>query len=151
MLVYFQNVRSLVSKWDQVDYMAATCQPDIFIFNECALPTEIFPPNHELSQYTFLFNSLSRGVLLGIRQSITFNRLSSHESASAPLICIEIPPQPLCPNQLIIIGLYASPSAENRHFYNSILACLQSIFSAFPASPILIFGDFNPHHTHWGC
>lgn len=83
------------------------------------------------------------GVAILIRDSISYSRILTYSDNSLQNICVRI----VTGNKEISIVSFYSPT-------NSVPAFNKSKFDALIKSipePIIFAGDFNAHHTFWGC
>jgi len=86
----------------------------------------------------------SGGVLLAIKRSIPFTKLDSIFSLDGVLETIAVKITSSY-NDIFIISIYRHPS-------NSSPSIWEELFSSIPTfGQIIITGDYNAHHTSWGC
>jgi len=86
----------------------------------------------------------SGGVLLAIKRSVPFTKLDSIFSLDGVLETIAVKITSSY-NDIFIISIYRHPS-------NAPPSIWEELFNSVPTSgEIIITGDFNAHHTSWGC
>ncbi|GFY57198.1 RNA-directed DNA polymerase from mobile element jockey [Trichonephila inaurata madagascariensis] len=122
--------------------------PDIILIQESHLgPGDTFQiPNYTTyrSDRPHAPNQNPRGGTVILLKSF----LPHHHTLIPPMGTVEATSVTLPPprtNPLVVTSLYISPCVDHRH----IATDLEAIFSLGHAS--IICGDFNAHHTSWGC
>jgi len=143
-LTLFQwNCHGILNKKDSLALIGN--QFDILALSETWLsPDKIFL----LNNYHILRkdgpSNKSGGVLLAIKNSIPFTKLDSIFSSDGILEAVGVK-VPSSQYDIHIISIYRHPSS-------SLLPKWEDIFNSIPSSGhVIITGDFNAHHTFWGC
>jgi len=137
------NCHGILNKRDSLAQLGN--QFDILAISETWLSPD---KSFHLNNYNILRkdgpSSKSGGVLLAIRNSISFTKLDSIFSSDGVLEAVGAR---ISSSQydIHILSIY-------RHPCNSSLPIWEELFNSIPTSgQMIITGDFNAHHTSWGC
>ncbi|GFV09238.1 probable RNA-directed DNA polymerase from transposon BS [Trichonephila clavipes] len=143
------NANGIKSRIVEVRDFIDKHHPDVFLIQESHLgPGD----NIHIPNYTVYRNdrprttsNLSRGGTLILLKS----SLPHHHTPPPPMGTVEATSVTLTPPggdpPLVITSLYISPSVSYQHIHTDV----EALFSLGGAS--IICGDFNAHHTSWGC
>ncbi|GFV38080.1 RNA-directed DNA polymerase from mobile element jockey [Trichonephila clavipes] len=122
--------------------------PDVFLIQESHLGPgdNIHIPNYTVyrNDRPHTTNTKSRGGTVILLKS----SLPHYHTPTPPMGMVEATSITLTPpggDPLVITSLYISPSVSYRHIHTDV----EALFSLGNAS--IICGDFNAHHTSWGC
>ncbi|GFU80868.1 probable RNA-directed DNA polymerase from transposon BS [Trichonephila clavipes] len=123
-------------------------RPDVFLIQETLLGPgdNIHIPNYTVyrNDRPHTTNTRPRGGTAVLLKS----SLPHHHTPTPPMGTVEATSVTLTPpggEPLAITSLYISPSVSYQHIHTDV----EALFSLGNAS--IICGDFNAHHTSWGC
>lgn len=137
------NCHGILNKMDTLSQIGS--QYDILALSETWLSPD---KSLLLKDYNILRkdgpSNRSGGVLLAVKNVIPFTKLNSifspdrvHEAMGIKI--------PSSLNDILIIFIYRHPTHSDPLLWEALFNSLP------PSSQIIITGDFNAHHTSWGC
>ncbi|KAJ8734711.1 hypothetical protein PYW08_013961 [Mythimna loreyi] len=131
------NCRSAVSKKTEIIYMLNKYNASLFAISETWLkPDSIF----KINGFSCLRDDRSDGyggAAILIRNTVSYYPLSLPLFNDFSVVAAQV-------NNTCIVSIYIpSPSSSVLQQFNNLLSILPR--------PFLILGDFNCHHTSWGC
>ncbi|GFW56433.1 RNA-directed DNA polymerase from mobile element jockey [Trichonephila clavipes] len=142
------NANGIKSRIVEVRDFIDKHHPDVFLIQESHLgPGDtIHIPNYTVyrNDRPRTTSNLSRGGTVILLKS----SLPHHHTPTPPMGTVEATSVTLTPpggDPLVITSLYISPSVSYQHIHTDV----EALFSLGGAS--IICGDFNAHHTSWGC
>ncbi|GFT98000.1 RNA-directed DNA polymerase from mobile element jockey [Trichonephila clavipes] len=142
------NANGIKSRIVEVRDFIDKHHPDVFLIQESHLgPGDtIHIPNYMVyrNDRPRTTSNLSRGGTVILLKS----SLPHHHTPTPPMGTVEATSVTLTPpggDPLVITSLYISPSVSYQHIHTDV----EALFSLGGAS--IICGDFNAHHTSWGC
>lgn len=120
---------------------------DILAFSETWLTPcrKLYFPNHHILRQDGPSNH-SGGILLAVRKNIPYHKATVIPSNSETIeaIGIEIPASI---KPLLIVSIYKHPGPSDPLLWENFFFP----FRSFSHAHIVLTGDFNAHHTSWGC
>ncbi|GFY09381.1 RNA-directed DNA polymerase from mobile element jockey [Trichonephila clavipes] len=142
------NANGIKSRSVEVRDFIDKHHPDVFLIQESHLgPGDtIHFPNYTVyrTDRPHTTNTRPRGGTAILLKS----SLPHHHTPTPPMGTVEATSFTLTPpggDPLVITSLYISPSVSYQHIHTDV----EALFSLGGAS--IICGDFNAHHTSWGC
>jgi len=102
--------------------------------------------NFQISKYNIVKNNCGNnhnGVAILIRDYIDFSIIPTYFDASLQNVCVQIK---VNNTQITIISLYSPLNCSPAFDKNKLELLIKSV-----PSPLILAGDFNSHHTSWGC
>ncbi|XP_055527695.1 uncharacterized protein LOC129720266 [Wyeomyia smithii] len=154
--VYYQNVRGLRTKTNELRLLLSSCDYDVLVFTETWLRPDII--DSELSSDYSLFrcdrsertSELSRGggVLIAIKNNITSTLISLPNSSHLEQVAVRVH---LPSRSLYICCIYLRPNS-NADVYAAHSAAIGAMSDQVDTTDvIMVLGDYNLPHLRWQC
>lgn len=150
------NVRSLISKVDELDMVSSHNNADIICISEswlnsCIADSSVSLPNRILFR-SDRTSARGGGVCIYVSQSIPCRRINAFEQADVESLWVSVRPHRL-PREVSVIlvsVIYNSTSSNadyNTKLYQHIQINVDKFLRDHPEALVLITGDFNPNST----
>ena len=152
--VYYQNVRGLRTKTNQLLMGSLSCDYEVVALTETWLNSDFASAEFFSSAYTVyrrdrMYEELDcqrgGGVLIAVSNSVQSSLISTTIKAYYDDIWIEL----RTPNATFIIAcVYFAPNL-GVHIYQSFCDCCEQLKNRYASSKFIIYGDFNLPHIDW--
>ena len=147
--IHFGNIRGLKTNLNCVHHHLETRNPDILVLTETQVAETVEENQFFFNKYRlenqFVFH---RGVCVFVKENIAYARTEKYETKSnlSQTIVLKI----TFPNKILfLISLYRSPENNPIDFFSDLTNKVDEISSKYPASELIVVGDFNVHHIDW--
>lgn len=139
------NIRSLLPKIDQIDYLLHSSNIDILCLNETWLDESINSNEVNIPDYDMFFKHRNRqggGVAIYVKNNLCAVRRSDLDKSNVECLWIELK---LTCKKLLLCSIYRPPSAGTE-YYNDILDVFEKALSENKVT--VISGDLNFNFTN---
>lgn len=144
LIILHWNSRSILSKLSQLNHLISNSNIDIILINETWLDEN---KSFRLPGFNVVRQDSPRphgGVAVAINSKYPFNCISSCSTYHFQHILFSVI---IGSMTLEILSVYLPPPPNGKFR----IQLLNSAFSQISSKDFLIIGDFNAHHTAWGC
>ena len=134
------NVRSLLPKMEEIRFIVATADFDIFCINESWLDPSIYEHEFKIDGYSAISRPRNRhggGVMIYVKECLKFNRRLDLEIHDIESIWVEINFEK---TQMLVCSMYRPPSSD-RDYYEKMSDSIES--ACLEDKIVVIIGDLN--------
>lgn len=146
----FSNVRGFRSNFLSIQSYLFHNSPDIFALSESNLNSEVSSSDFCVDGYLSLQRKDSKfhmhGLAVYIRNNLPIARECRLESPDESFMCYRVA---LLHSTTYLFFLYRSPSSQDCSLIDLVSDRIDQALLDCPSANILVFGDFNAHHSTW--
>ena len=146
----FTNIRGLRSNFSFVETFLMQKSPDLLAMCETNLNNEISSSDFMVKGYLPIIRKDSthhmHGLGLYVRENLPIGREHRFESPVHSFMCFRLA---LLHSTTFLFFLYRSPSNQDCSLIDNVSDCIDLALSNCPSANIVVFGDFNVHHSEW--
>ena len=148
--LFLSNLRSLVNKIDELSGTVSSLSLDIVVITETWLSPNVNNSAINLNGFSIFRRDRCDGrrgggvcVYVNDRMPVVHLKELSHPEVESLWLLIKPKRLPRGFNSIILAAIYHPPKSDDRALLTHLIESLDSTLTSYPASAIIIAGDFN--------